>query len=716
VPDNVSGFEIMDGESRIIVIEAPLPFTAKAAAVAAAVAGEDSTVKILFNYELPFVKRRYHVWPPLVRPIVPPSAKEEAARAAAAAQAEAEAQAADGKGKGKGAAPKEATKPPGSSRSARPAVPAIGAETAASAGDDEQGGADDAEEMDAGGVGGRIRRIRLKQPLPAMYNTKSHYIRRSLPHDALVCIHRLVGLAKSPCMVHAIDHDLFPSAPEIIALERIAGDCLDVYDVCAAEEFYNFGERDVSELVERATRAQLAAVAERERPPAAELDLGDLSKAGAMGRVVSFVAMPTPPDDARRLPSLSSVKRYNHTAYMTEVERKVSVRCAFSGTPPTQLLRFLITGQVVPDGGGSAVLFVMSCVSLAKKGTDSRNPAFVAKKRADEHRLPASAYYAKRQEARAQYRKTHTLPNAYARAYRDDSSDDEPGFADAPPYSEAHDTLGRIQVPERLAETNHVGLGRQRLHDMSAVAAVKKLEAARALDEKYARARELDERMHEKEMEELRRLAALRPPDDRPSFSTVNKRTAVEDAKPKLAPSEARVDDLKEPWVPPEGSLFVNKPGEARSQRLRFAGGHNATATRFESVFAENAKDKAAREAEEKRLAREQWEKKVVVEDTQFRVACKNPRGPPHIIDKHRTMLDGEPKKASLKKVRMVPAPVSIREVEKIAPNEKVDPKVSKHPDNRQFYYAKRAHDKIPAIPGMDDAEKRGPLWYPRDD
>ena len=69
------------------------------AEVAASVAGSDPNVKVMFNYELPFLKRAYHTWPPLVLPLRPPPA----AAAAPAEHAE--------EAKGKPGAPAKAPAP-----------------------------------------------------------------------------------------------------------------------------------------------------------------------------------------------------------------------------------------------------------------------------------------------------------------------------------------------------------------------------------------------------------------------------------------------------------------------------------------------------------------------------------------------------------------------------------------------------------------------------
>jgi hypothetical protein len=302
------------------------------------------------------------------------------------------------------------------------------------------------------------------------------------------------------------------------------------------------------------------------------------------------------------------------------------------------------------------------------------------------------------------------MPSAYRRAYRDDSSDDETGFVDDAPYSAKHDTLSGVHEEERDAEPNHVGLQRTRLKEQSAKAAVKKLDDARALEARYAEARALHDAMVRKERDREEHLQALRPHDDRPTFTTLIQRTALEDVRPTLAPSESRVDDLKQPWTAPQQSMFL-QTGPA-VEPMRFDGGRGATATKFESVFAEKATDKAQREAEEKRLAQEAWQRKVVVDDPKFKLSAKQRHEKPHAIDKHRGLLEGEPHKHSLRKVHLQPAPVSIREVEKLAPNELVDPKVAKHPDQRRFYYAKNVGERLPKIPGMPDGEKQGPLWY----
>lgn len=708
VPDNVSGFEIMDGDIRIIIIEGQLPFVTRVAEVAATVAGSDPAVRILFNYELPFLQRLYHMWPPLVVPISPPTPDTVAPNEGELPQTPSTTT------KAKAPAPPKGKAPPAGGKAPKvPPIPQPGATEPKEAPAVQMTSGSDAGELDAGGVGGRIRRIRLKHTLTDLFTKQAHYIRRALTPDALLCVHRLMQLRKADTIVHAVDHDHFPSNQEIISLERVGGDCLDTYDVCAADAFYNFGETNVDDAVAHAVQLQLEAM--EDKSGEVPVDLEDLGNPDFMGRVVSFVALPASPDDVRKLPSLKHVQRYHSKGYLRTVPEGKHVRCAFSMPVPTQLLRFQVTGQVVGDGCGGGILYVMSCVSLAKKGTDSRNPAFAAKKRREEHMLPASHYFTQRREAQHAHAACHTQADPRHRPYQDTSSDDEDGFEDPPPKGSTHVHGSDGNDIVRDAQTHHVELNKRRLAQLSTVSRVKKNEATAQELARYDEATRLHDEFLRKERERAEALERLRPDDSRPSFTTIKHRSAIEDARPNASVSEARADDLKAPWEPPQPSLFLNKGGVAEKP-LRYHGAKTLLGDplQVDSVFNENAVDKLEREEAERRAAKEAWAQKVVVDDVKFKVACKQPGEKPHVIDKHKSLLEGEPKKASLRRVKLEPPPVSIRQAEKLAPNERVERNTTKHPERRRFYYARDAHERIPQIPGMDDGEKQGPLWYER--
>lgn len=244
----------------------------------------------------------------------------------------------------------------------------------------------------------------------------------------------------------------------------------------------------------------------------------------------------------------------------------------------------------------------------------------------------------------------------------------------------------------------------------SILAAGRKEQEALTTEMRMTVALEIERQLAAKERAREEKLAALRPIDHRPAFTTLRQRTAVEDARPVQAPSGARVDDLKEPWQP-SSNIFATAAEDRSLVPMRYHGAKGMIDTNPGSVFAERAVDKLQREQAEKEEALARWKAKVVVDDLAFHTCNRQGSEKPHLIDKYRSMLMDTPRKKSVKMNFVPPPPVSIREVEKEIPNEHVSPKETKHPEARRFYYAKQVGEKIPRLAPMSAGEKHGALW-----
>jgi hypothetical protein len=159
-----------------------------------------------------------------------------------------------------------------------------------------------------------------------------------------------------------------------------------------------------------------------------------------------------------------------------------------------------------------------------------------------------------------------------------------------------------------------------------------------------------------------------RHPHDKPFLWPSPKSPGTFTALDPLPPSSLFI---AEPWVEGEGqpsvTLNPNKQRGGFEPGLPYftTGVKNSTGLFekspdfFKTVHAGGA-GREKEEEEVRRAEREEWEKRVVVEDKVMRVTL--PRGPdkPNQVDKFSNMLIGEPKKKSFKDTNFPPPPFSI--------------------------------------------------------
>ena len=652
VPLGISGFELMDEEWRLMVIEGPAKQVQRVAQAAATVVGDHPQVRIRFNGELAIPQRWYHDFPPLVVPMEDPAKKDLTQRSMTSD------------------APPDQKQQLAKKMSITKKSDKF--EAAAAAADKNE----DSAEIDAGGVGGRIRRIRLEPLLSELVAKQRNFVKRNLPLDCTRCITKLSLLRDAPSVLHAIDHNLFPTAAEVVSLERIHGKTLEILDVFGNEKFISFSAVDVASL----PSAVAASVNIVERKKVTELTVAD------NGEVFSFEATP-----ATLIPvPKHRFRRFDHKLYMSVAGENKEVLCAFPEVPPTQTLRYLLTAQVVICDG-EPLLFVMSATSLAKNSSDHRNPTFERKLKLDKSRAPASEYFKMLKEKQREYDACHTKPSAPQ--YHDHSSDDEDGFIDEAPEL-VHERVERMIVP------NYVALNRSVQSESLLKETSKHGQPQDSID--YALCRKLYEQR-----------APPAPPAHSAvgsePFRTVQAKTASEDRTRNSTLSQSRVDDLKQSWAPPssyKGLKYGRNP-------LKFDGATEILEdpARHRSIFSDGlAVDEEKRITEDITKERDEWMKKVVVEDTKFSVTARSYDKPTCAQDKIKPILDGAPKKSSIKATFVPSAPLSISEKFGMAQNTRVDPSQTKHPENRKFYYAPPPKKHV-TVKEVSAEEKSGPLW-----
>lgn len=668
VPPGVSGFEVIDDHHRVLCFEGPLHVVHKLAEVASSVVGDDAQCSVLVNSELQFPQRAYHAWPSLVLPMEDTKA---APKEATPAEVKGAGAAAVGKKAAAGAAKKKAQ----DADIPKCVSPEI---------------ADAPPEIDAGGVGGRIRRIRLGTVVEKLATTQRNFIKRTLPVDALSCIMKLSGLRQARTILHAVEMNLFPTARELVALERIHGETLELVDVCGTDEFVSFSDADVGNIVKKAQHdAQLQNASAGRQVDVTSLIPEDI------GLVVSFVGVPASEQQRRGLvvdPAIFG--KFKSKAFMFLLDQQKTILCAFSASqPPTQMLRHAFTAQVVRSGD-TPVLLVLDFQSLAKKSSDHLNPSFDAKIRRDKRRAPPSEYFSQLAARNRHYASTHRITQQGS-CYRDVSSDDEDGFVDGPPAVEKG-----LEQEELMA--NYVVLNKDIEAGPRLTEDMPDYELARSLYEKQGR------RIANASCSATALASHAQP------FRTVATLTGEESRRHPSAPSQQRVDDLKQPWDAPKGYRGT----KVGPNPFRFSGARSVLddPERVKSLLSGmTAEAKREQEREETEVALDHWQSRVVVDDTSFHVRSRMPTDVPvSQLDKLRSMLDGEPTKTSLRKTHVPAAPPSIFAFEKAPPTSKVDPRVSKHPECRRFYYSKEQIDSMP-IKGIADTERQSPLYGARE-
>eukprot|EP01062_Namystynia_karyoxenos_P035037 TRINITY_DN25674_c0_g1_i1.p1 TRINITY_DN25674_c0_g1~~TRINITY_DN25674_c0_g1_i1.p1 ORF type:complete len:1618 (+),score=537.42 TRINITY_DN25674_c0_g1_i1:75-4856(+) len=234
----VSGFEVMDGSKRILVFEGLSTVVLRALVEAVHCSCDEhalvsGAVRVVFHKDLCVPLRQYNDWPPLVKVVgegsaPPPKPKEEEEGGAPA----------DPK---KGAAPGRGPPSRGERRKSAAGLAASGDAAAAPAA--APAPAASLPDTDAGGVQGRIRRIRLREGIESIAcanRNLRNYARRRLSDRLLRCVDSLRALTRVERMGDALERQLFPSAAQLVDLERVYGTTLSTRDVCGDDVYRPF--------------------------------------------------------------------------------------------------------------------------------------------------------------------------------------------------------------------------------------------------------------------------------------------------------------------------------------------------------------------------------------------------------------------------------------------------------------------------------------------
>ena len=875
VPEGVSGFEVIDGDSRIIVIEG-YPFvlhalvevclgiagpalstesrrapdglstlkissssvsapaaspSASASPLSSPLLAPSDEMRVLFNTDLVFPQRWYHSWPDLVRPMPefearmasygysgisgllggrPVGGSSDGATAgdgngARVGTAESvtsaspqpppgleqapEQQSPKAKGEGKRGA-----KPPKLTPAQRQAIAdAAAAEQRRIEREQELAAEAEAEanrkaalrgerdELDGGGVGGRIRRIRLSKSLGELAGTQRNFMRRFMSGEALSCVSKLIRLRDAPSVAHALAHDCFPTAEEMTALERVRGDALSVFDICGSETYYSFeagmehaARSDAARAQELDSMEALRRRSERKAAvPVTELLSRGLSMAH-VGRMLLFVGTPAHPSQLGRLPRLTPdyFPRHAHKNYML-VEGATDpatggplyVLCCYPNPPPTQLLRHYCNAQVASaaeraeqHGQGTdahvPILFVLHCETVAKNGSDDRNPAYEEHLRREARRLPYREYGRVTALKRAHYLATHRGgAGGGLRASQshgggggtDSDEEDAEGFIDPPPFAppeDGADPHAEDLIEDMLVENDYVHL------NTDTAATLKKW--GKPVSDAPRRERAARAALHAQCQEmydaQTARLAAAEGGDTRHRHSQRFVSGAAKsstDARrhPKAIGKGDTINDG--PWVPHGSVAFRGEAGpvsaEAAAARashphpMSFSGGSTAVEktnvdtllppafrSRLEAAQASGPAGataaEEARAAEERaRQAAEEWKERLVVDSAHFSVNTRRPRDKPmSSIDQYQSMLEGPPLKPTIRKNYAPPAPPSIRTAERVVPMGRVEPYESKHPERHTFYLPSGGSERtfLRDVPPVSEEERASSPLY----
>lgn len=331
-PEGISGFEVIDGEIRLICLEGPLQEVHRILRSTAEGCHYPPELKILYNSELFIPSRQYVRFPPLV---TPPDLTKLALR----------------RGNGKDA------------DEHHPGVVMR---------DDEMGDADTASkeaegagvEAEAGGTGGRVHRIRLRDPLSALVKQQRYLLHRTLSESCLSCFQKLHALSLSESIWEASQRSFFPSAADLISLERSFGQTLDLQDIFARANYVNMSEI----LTEDPTAAM------RKCQPVVsrmhEVDVKHLTE-DDVGLLTSFQGLLL--SKPRHVPA-DVLRRYATCLWMV-TKTGEPVLCAFPREVPGGTIQYVLEGQVVRVGR-TLLLYIMEFHTISNSITSSKNPAY----------------------------------------------------------------------------------------------------------------------------------------------------------------------------------------------------------------------------------------------------------------------------------------------------------------------------------------------------
>lgn len=363
-PEGISGFEVMDDEMRFICLEGPAPDVHHILQTTAEACGfpEDGSVKILFNAELFTPSRLYGQFPPLITRIN----REENSSSTE---------------RGSFPSPVEDIFREKSSGLRRPSVGVVVHPDADLTLQLSQN-AEAAVEAEAGGTAGRLHRIRLREPLRALAKERKFLLHRLLSEACLTCIQKLFALTQVDTLWRAVQRHYFPSALDLIHLERSFGQTLNLQDVFARASYVNrsnilMTEETNSSRFTRGAVKQISRMHEVNVSRLCEEDVGLLTSFS--GRLLA---------KAKCVPA-EVLRRYSTSLWMV-TNTGVSVLCAFPREVPGGTIQYVLEGQVVKVGRNTFLLYIMEFHTISNNITNSKNPEyedFLRQRRQCEKRL-----------------------------------------------------------------------------------------------------------------------------------------------------------------------------------------------------------------------------------------------------------------------------------------------------------------------------------------
>eukprot|EP00796_Vickermania_ingenoplastis_P005411 gene5411-3898_t len=388
-PEGISGFEVIDGEIRLICLEGPAAEVHHILKSTAEACRYPPELKVMYNSEIFIPSRRYVKFPPLVTPpdlTKRPKVHEEVRAGVVVHE--------DG-----------------------PAVPEI---------KDAEAGV----EAEAGGTGGRVHRIRLREPLSSLAKQQRYLLHRTLSESCLSCFQKLFHLSKCENIWDALRRQFFPCAADLISLERSFGQTLDLTDIFARTNYVNLS----AIMAEDATRTFYDTATTV--PRIHEVDVANLTEED-VGLLTSFQGRLL--SKPKRIPG-EVTRRYSTCMWMCTQEGQ-AVLCAFPRDVPGGTIKYELEGQVVRVGR-ILLLYVMEFHSISNSITCSKNPnyeEFLRRRRWCEKQLALLAGEHKRRERRLPtLNKGAQIRDLPMHVEAGDSPSDSDGeYADPPPEDRA---------------------------------------------------------------------------------------------------------------------------------------------------------------------------------------------------------------------------------------------------------------------------------------
>lgn len=330
-PEGISGFEVIDREIRLICVEGPHPEVHRLLQTTAESCHHPPEMKILYNSELFFPLRFYSEFPPLVT--TPDLAMRQVSEEV----------------KPGIITPASSFKVDDLDSSKRMSVDAP------------------AVEAEGGGTGGRMHRISLREPLRVMVKQQRYLLHRLLSDECLHCLQKLFSLSQCSSLYEASQRQYFPSAAELIHLERSFGQTLDLQDIFARKSFVNLCDILAPESSKSTCRSEKQKNSSRMH----EVDVTNLQEED-VGCLTSFQGMLS--EKYRRVPH-EVTRRYATSLWMTSHASKAPVLCAFPREVPGGTIQYALEGQVV-RAGNTLLLYVMEFHTMSNNVTISKNPAY----------------------------------------------------------------------------------------------------------------------------------------------------------------------------------------------------------------------------------------------------------------------------------------------------------------------------------------------------